>query len=115
MCYSSHQAHKNPYHAPGEEDITSHVNFSGLQLWGREVGLTPLFFDSQGSFLIRGGIFQYLSATENTDPFSPVARRNRSIRQLIYPGGMGEKFQVLIQAKGMSSPKLQITNSLNWK
>ncbi len=61
MCYTGHRAHNNPYRAPGEEDITSHINFSGLQLWGQEVGLIPLFFESQASFLVRAGILQYLA------------------------------------------------------
>lgn len=115
MCYSGHRAHNNPYRAPGEEDITSHINFSGLQLWGQEVGLIPLFFESQGTFLVRAGILQYLTETKSTDPFSPEARRNRGIRQLIYPGGMGDNFQVLIQAKGIANPQLRILNQPSWK
>lgn len=110
MCYRRHQAHNNPYRAPGEEDITSHVNFSGLKLWGKEVGLTPLLFVTQGSFLMRAGIFNYLSSDQGTDPFGSVARRNRAIRQLIHPEGMGDRFQVLIQSKGLSNPQLQVMN-----
>src|SRR5262245_12546650 len=28
MCHSRHRAHGDPFHAPGEEDITAHVDFS---------------------------------------------------------------------------------------
>ena len=59
---------------------------------------------------MRAGIFNYFSFDQGTDPFGSVARRNRAIRQLIHPEGMGDRLQVLIQSKGLSNPQLQIMN-----
>jgi SAM-dependent MidA family methyltransferase len=106
-CYSRHRVHGDPYRAPGEEDITSDVNFKALQVWGEEVGLKPLIYTTQGNWLVRSGIFNYLEEHQNPDPFSEVARRNRAVRQLVLPGGMGDVFKVLIQWKGEGVPNLR--------
>ena len=101
MCYYRHRAVPNPYVRVGEQDMTSHVNFSSLKRWGRTFGLTPLKFVSQREFLVEAGILQSLRDHDNPDPFSETARRNRAIRQLIIPGGMGDTFKVLLQGKGI--------------
>lgn len=106
-CFSKHQVHGDPFRAPGEEDITSDVNFEALRVWGEEEGLKPLLYTTQGHWLVRNGIFDYLEDPQSPDPFSEEARRNRAVRQLIMPGGMGDVFKVLIQWKGKGEPKLR--------
>jgi SAM-dependent MidA family methyltransferase len=106
-CFSQHRVHGDPYRAPGEEDMTSDVNFEALRIWGEESGLKNLLYTTQGDFLVRSGILNYLEEHQNPDPFSEVARRNRAVRQLILPGGMGDVFKVLIQWKGEGTPKLK--------
>ncbi|WP_460415428.1 class I SAM-dependent methyltransferase [Planifilum fimeticola] len=109
-CFSRHRVHGNPYRAPGEEDLTSDVNFEALRAWGEEAGLKPLLYTTQGDWLVRSGILDYLEDHQNPDPFSEVARRNRAVRQLILPGGMGDVFKVLIQWKGEGHPTLRGMN-----
>src|SRR5262249_53649090 len=41
MAYRQHSASPNPYEAPGEQDITAHVNFSALAGAARERGMHP--------------------------------------------------------------------------
>lgn len=106
-CFSRHRVHGDPYRAPGEEDLTSDVNFEALRKWGEEAGLKPLLYTTQGNWLFRSGILDYLEDHQNPDPFSEVARRNRAVRQLILPGGMGDIFKVLIQWKGEGLPILR--------
>lgn len=106
-CFSQHRVHGDPYRAPGEVDMTSDVNFEALRIWGEESGLKNLLYTTQGDFLVRSGILNYLEEHQNPDPFSEVARRNRAVRQLILPGGMGDVFKVLIQWKGEGTPKLK--------
>lgn len=100
MCYFQHRAHSNPYIFVGEQDMTTHVNFSSLQRWGKQYGLNTLQFTTQGKFLIEHGIWDQLQQHQDRDPFSEVAKRNRAIRQLSMPGGMGDTFKVLLQGKG---------------
>jgi len=100
MCYYRHQAHDNPFIHVGEQDMTAHVNFSALQRWGEAAGLTTLAYLRQDQFLLRHGILQRLQNHQDQDPFSSEAmKRNRAIRQLIAPDGMGQVFRVLVQAK----------------
>lgn len=100
MCYCNHQALENPYMDVGDQDITSHVNFSALEEIGRDRGLQTAFFGNQGQFLMKTGILHKLQTPAGRDPFRDEnARRNRAIRQLIMEGEMGGVFKVLVQKK----------------
>lgn len=104
LCYRSHTISEDPYKAPGESDITSHVNFSALIDKGEVCGLKTLGFYTQQQFLMQAGIVARLQSHTGGDPFrNEAAKRNRAIRQLIVPEGMGHAFRVLIQAKGVES------------
>lgn len=99
LSYYRHQI-VNPLNRPGEQDITSHVNFSSLMRWGERWGLHQVAYQSQAQFLLEHGILEQLEDHQDHDPFrSTVAKRNRAIRQLIMPEGMGEVFKVLVQRK----------------
>jgi len=100
MCYRNHTANDNPYADPGYQDITSHVNFSRLIRAGEGSGLRTEQFVTQKQFLVENGLLQKLRDTTAIDPFSPEARRNRAVRQLLLSDQMSELFKVLVQKKG---------------
>ncbi|CAM4263173.1 hypothetical protein [Paenibacillus tarimensis] len=54
---------------------------------------------SQQQFLIRADILEELREHCNADPFSPEAKRNRAVRQLLLIDGMSERFQVMVLRK----------------
>lgn len=65
MCYHRHQASEDPYANIGEQDITSHVDFTSLAEAGISAGLEVTGFTDQSYFLMGCGIeeeFQPLSA-----------------------------------------------------
>lgn len=100
MCYRDHQAIENPYQAIGDQDMTTHVNFSIIKEKGEEKGFETLYFLNQGQFLVQAGILKRLEEHTATDPFrNQASRRNRAIRQLIMEEGMGRVFKVLVQEK----------------
>lgn len=107
MCYYRHVANDNPYINVGEQDITSHVNFSVLINKGKELGMETVWFTTQSHFLINNGIFNYLqdvelSKLDEKDIIQDeTLKRNRAIRQLITPGEMGETFKILLQQKNV--------------
>jgi SAM-dependent MidA family methyltransferase len=104
MCYKNHLVYEDPFLFPGAMDMTSHVNFSYLMDEGKKAGLQNLAYSSQSQFLIGAGILDYLQNHQETDPFGGVAtKRNRAIRQLVMPGGMGDQFRVLVQRKQRSA------------
>ncbi|RED65762.1 class I SAM-dependent methyltransferase [Cohnella lupini] len=96
LCYRQHRAHNDPFEAPGEQDLTSHVNFSHIRRIAAIHGWTERWYGSQKKFLVDSGILQKLSAHAITDPFHPMVRRNRAIRQLLLSDGMSELFKVQI-------------------
>jgi SAM-dependent MidA family methyltransferase len=96
MCYRKHQAHDNPYEYVGEQDITAHVNFTACMHSALLAGLKDIKLVTQRQFLIDQGILNKLQNTFGLDPFSPEAKRNRSIRQLLISDSMSELFKVFI-------------------
>lgn len=107
LAYSRHRASEEFYRAPGEQDLTAHVNFTALDIWGREVGLERLGFTSQTNFLL--GIARATDFTDlQDDEWSEMekTRARLSFQNLVNPEGMGETFRVMVQGKGIGSPKL---------
>ncbi len=98
LCYHKHRVNENPYENIGNQDITSHVNFTALAMYGKEAGLEICGFTNQANFLIDSGILDEASNPEEI----------LKIKTLILPeSGMGEVFKVLIQYKGFKTkPKL---------
>ncbi|MFD0672029.1 class I SAM-dependent methyltransferase [Cohnella sp. GCM10027633] len=99
LCYAKHRAHDDPYADPGEQDMTAHVNFSHMRQAAEAAGWRQRWYGTQKRFLVESGIMNKLSEHNIADPFHPVARRNRAIRQLLLSDGMSELFKVQIFEK----------------
>jgi SAM-dependent MidA family methyltransferase len=101
MCYARHIANDQPLERVAEQDITAHVNFTALLETGEQSGLQTLVYQTQKEFLMTNGLLDKLQSTLHiTDPFHPLVKRNRHIRQLLLGEQMSELFKVLIQGKG---------------
>jgi len=105
LCYHNHEFGEDPYKNIGDQDMTSHVNFSSVKCWGEELGLKALGYCSQGTFLLAMGIDQEIARIAETsdDYLFEISR----IKKLFLPQGMGESHKVLMQYKGSELPKLQ--------
>jgi SAM-dependent MidA family methyltransferase len=104
MCYHKHRLIEDPLLNVGEQDITAHVNFSSLKMWGGQLGLQTVGFTSQGAFLISLGIDREISSLDQNSrdfPFE-IAR----IKRLFLPQGLGESHMVMVQYKGGTPPAL---------
>ena len=107
LCYYQHRTSQNPYERLGEQDITSHVNFSGLIQKGEEVGLHLTGFVPQYQFLLALGLLQEMESLGRDLSEMDALQLRLSLKHLIEPEmGMGEVFKVLIQHKGMDQPQL---------
>jgi SAM-dependent MidA family methyltransferase len=107
LAYERHRASEAYYRAPGQQDLTAHVNFTALDLGGRRAGLVRTGFTSQTNFLLalaRSSSFEDLQS--NSMDQNQQARARLLFKTLIHPEGMGETFQVLIQHKGIDGPRL---------
>ena len=66
MTYRQHTASPNPYDAPGEQDITAHVNFSALAAAAEQGGMHPHKLLTQSQFLMGiGEANQFADAFED--------------------------------------------------
>ncbi len=107
LAYRDHAVSENLLDAPGEQDLTAHVNFTALDLWGRRAGLVRSGLVTQSQFLValgRGNEFADLYEPGQTE--TEKLRARLLLKNLIHPEGLGEKFQVLIQHKGVVAPRL---------
>lgn len=107
LCYYKHSTCEDPYARVGNQDMTSHVNFSAIIHRGKEKGLDLTGFVNQARFLINIGIEDYLKTlvSESKD-YSDYSKKILPIKNLLMPG-MGETFKVLIQHKGIENPLLK--------
>jgi SAM-dependent MidA family methyltransferase len=107
LAYEKHRAGENFFRAPGQQDLTAHVNFTALDRHGNRAGLQRTGLTSQSNFLLslaRHSNFAELQSPAMTE--SEQARARLLFKTLIYPEGMGETFQILIQHKGVAQPHL---------
>jgi len=105
LCYHKHQVNENPFQYIGSQDITSHVNFSSLKIWGMDEGFETIGYSSQGTYLAALGIDELI--VELYADSSNYLKEISKIKGLIMPQGMGESHRVLIQYKGEGSPELR--------
>lgn len=86
---------------PGEMDLTAHVEFTALARAGEQAGLATLGFAPQGWFLMGLGILERLQQlAPRLDP-AAMETLNQTVKRLIMPEAMGEKFKVLAQGRGL--------------
>ena len=90
---------------PGSRDITAHVDFTALVGVGRDCGLRPLLWMSQGGWLAQSpsvqALIQSLAAQNDAVSIHLLAHAKR----MLMPFGMGEVFKLLIQTKGLNAKK----------
>ena len=107
LAYQDHRATENYHASPGQQDLTAHVNFTALETWGKRSGLETSGLTSQTAFLLALG--QGNEFADLYDEGQGEAERTKArlqLKTLIHPEGMGERFQVLIQQKGVSGARL---------
>jgi SAM-dependent MidA family methyltransferase len=108
LCYHRHNTGENPYVLVGEQDITTHINFSALMEAGKDAGLATAWYGEQYRFLLGAGLLEELIRLEAAATTEQERLRHRlALKKLMLPeGGMGDTFKVLIQAKGVENPQL---------
>jgi SAM-dependent MidA family methyltransferase len=104
MTYRQHSAGANPYEAPGEQDITAHVNFTALAAAAKENGFTVQPLLTQSQFLLGiGEATQFADAFEGCRVPQEHAKVALQLKHLVTPAGLGETFHVLIASKGVDA------------
>lgn len=106
VCYYKHSVNDSFYAHIGEQDMTTHVNFSALSHWGEKNGLIDMGFTDQGEFLTALGFRDQLlkSLSDESDVIRAAQKATRLSHILLMD--MGSKYKVLIQQKGVPDSKL---------
>ncbi|MGA2962230.1 MAG: SAM-dependent methyltransferase [Candidatus Korobacteraceae bacterium] len=115
MTYRQHRATGNPYEAPGEQDITAHVNFTALRAAAEQGGLEYLALLTQSQFLMGvGEPTQFAEAFEDCALPQEQAKVALQLKHLVTPAGIGEIFQVLVLSHGVDAAKARTLSGLKF-
>jgi SAM-dependent MidA family methyltransferase len=102
-----HSISANPYEAPGEQDITTHVNFTALAAAAQENGMQAQSLLTQSQFLMGiGEDNQFADAFEDCRLPQEHAKVALQLKHLVTPAGVGETFQVLVCSKAIEAAGL---------
>jgi SAM-dependent MidA family methyltransferase len=107
LAYDRHRVSEDFYHTSGAQDLTAHVNFTALDVWGRRGGASRCGFTSQTNFLLTLARHSNFEDLENAGASEHDKTAARSLfKSLIHPEGMGDTFKVLAQHKAMEGTRL---------
>jgi SAM-dependent MidA family methyltransferase len=95
-AYAQHRREKNPLRAPGEIDLTAHVDFSSLMEAGTAAGLRVAGFTDQHHLMVGLGAAYFSDGT----PANPSELR--AFQTLMHPTLMGMAFKAVAFQKGVT-------------
>jgi len=104
-CYRGHRRDSDPLEAPGEKDITAHVDFSLLASDAAAAGWQFGNFADQHHFLV-GAATPLLLAMDGRPPDAAGRKKLRSLRMLLHPETMGRQFHAILFSKGVAGVSL---------
>ena len=85
---------------PGEQDLTTTVNWSFVRYVGARLGLEVVEFERQDKFLLAAGLLEQLAVeARQCEGEAERLRLSTAAREMILPDGMASHFQVLVQKK----------------
>jgi SAM-dependent MidA family methyltransferase len=114
-AYRHHSASSDPYQAPGEQDLTAHVNFTALAAACGQGGMRCEELLTQSQFLMGiGETNQFADAFEECRIAQERAKVALQLKHLITPDGMGENFRVLIASVGIDCKKTIALSGLSF-
>jgi len=113
LCFNKHLINDNPYQFIGEQDITTHTNFSALQHWGAKYGLKNCGLVNQANFLLGLGFKEYQEKRISEKQSNLQLALQESIINYRLLMDLGTKFKVLIQQKGIPNYPLSGLKFLN--
>ncbi len=115
MTYRRHSTSVSPYEAPGEQDITAHVNFTALATALEQAGMPPQKLRTQSQFLMGiGETTQFADAFEDCRLPQEQAKVALQLKHLVTPAGMGETFHVLLASRGVAPERVAALSGLNF-
>jgi SAM-dependent MidA family methyltransferase len=85
---------------PGEQDLTTTVNWSFVKSVGARLGLEAIAFERQDRFLLAAGLLDQLELeSQQCEGEAERVLLSTAAREMVLPNGMATHFQVLVQKK----------------
>jgi len=107
VCHYRHRAHDDPLRYPGLQDITAFVDFTALAEAGDACGFERVGYSPQAAFLIAAGLeTAFAESYAATDDEAARYALANQVKRLTLPGEMGERFQMMLFARGLDAPEL---------
>jgi len=108
LAYHRHRVSEDFLLRPGEQDLTSHVDFSSLSGAAHAAGASRLGLISQSHFLLALGALEQMPELSGErcerDAAGPspgeILKEREAIKELVLPDRMGGRFRVLILGVG---------------
>ncbi len=114
-AFRQHSVSANPYEAPGEQDITAHVNFTALAAAAEQNGMQVQPLLTQSQFLMGiGEKTQFADAFEECRLPQERAKVALQLKHLVTPAGMGESFHVMVASKGVETARVAGLSGLSF-
>jgi SAM-dependent MidA family methyltransferase len=96
--FQRHQIIDDVLLSPGEQDLTTTVNWSFVRSVGETLGFKVIEFERQDRFLLSAGLLEQLHVeSQHTRDEAETLRLSTASREMIFPDGMASHFQVLVQ------------------
>lgn len=97
-AFHHHRIAESVLHCPGDQDITSTINWTAMKEIGKEVGFEPIAFERQDQFLLNHGLLNELELmTAEIESEAEKVQLRTGAREMILPAGLASSFQVLVQ------------------
>lgn len=85
---------------PGEQDLTTTINWTAVKSIGKNLGFSVVEFERQDKFLLAAGLLDQLEkASEKAKTEADKLKLSSAALEMILPTGMSASFQVLVQKK----------------
>ncbi len=103
-AFHKHQVSGDVLLQPGQQDITSSVDWTLVQMVGARNGFGVVVFERQDRFLLDAGLLMEMELrVSEMSRESERLRVSTSAREMILPGSLAESFQVMVQKKNVDS------------
>jgi SAM-dependent MidA family methyltransferase len=98
--FSRHQHVDDVLGRPGEQDLTTTIDWTFVKRVGKELGFEVIEFQRQDKFLLANGLLDQLEVEmQSINDEAEKLRLSTTAQEMILPTGMASSFQVLVQKK----------------
>lgn len=101
-CFYQHQHHDNPFIHVGEQDITTHIDFSRVAHYALAANCQLLSFTTLAAFLLESGILDLAQAMQEKISTEDYFKLSQALKTLLLPTEMGDLIKVMVLGKNIS-------------